>query len=188
MNDSVVSIAMSERIQKDLQEMIRKGGMHKTEARKASKVAAGVVDDHGRAMFKSFAYAWGSSKSALRGYTTKKGKTYSARERFRVWAGRKASIKFQTKKSRQTDFWHRSMVRYQNGGKGNPSTLSHLIEFGSFHYRTRRFNRADNIKRAAFRDRQRMALGVLEKGLALAVQNATAGTKMGLVKFRKSVT
>ncbi len=184
----IVSVEFSSRLQRDLAALIAKGGMHRQQAKLASKVAAGVIDDHARSAYRSFPYMWGSTARALNGYTDKKGGYHAPRERFRVWASRKASLKFQVRKSGQTDFWHRSMVKYQNNGKGNPSTLSHLIEFGSFNHQTRRFNRANKIRKASFRARKRQAMVALEKGLALAVQNATAGTKMGLVKFRKTVT
>jgi hypothetical protein len=173
---SLVTATMSTRLQQQLGELIAKGGLHREQAKKASRVAAGVVDDHGRQKFRSHAYRYGSTKKAL-----------EDRVRWRDWASKKASLRFQTKKSGTTDFWHRSMVKYANGGVGNPSPLSHLIEFGSFNHRTRRYNRASKIKRQAFRDRQRMAMIALEKGLALAVQNASTGTRMGLVQFRKTV-
>ena len=182
------SISMAERLQKQLGEMIAKGGLDRHQAKLASRVAAGVIDDFARTTFKSYPYRYGSSHRSLKGYYDKKGNYHEPRERFRTWAGRKASLRFQTKRGSPTNFWHRSMVKYENGGKGNPSTLSHLIEFGSWNKKVGRFNRALNIRKGAFRAKQRDALITLERGLALAVQNATSGTKMGLVKFRKGVT
>jgi len=184
----VVDPEMSRRLQKQLGDMIAKGGMSRTYAKLASKVAAGVIDDYARSMFKSYPYRYGSSPKVLSGYYDRKGRYHLPRERFRKWAGRRASVRFQTKKGSPTNFWHRSMVKYENGGVGNPSTLSHLLEFGSYNVKAKRFNKAMNLRKGAFMAKRRDALIVLEKGLALAVQKATSGTKMGLIKFRGAVT
>ena len=182
------SVTMADRLQKQLGELIAKGGVHRQQAKLASRVAAGVIDDYARQSFKTYPYRFGSSYRALTGYFDSKGGYHEPRERFRWWASRKASIRFQTKRGSPTNFWHRSMLKYENGGRGNPSTLSHLLEFGSYNRKAGRFNKAMNIRKSAFRAKQRDALIALEKGLALAVENATSGTKMGLVKFRKAVT
>jgi hypothetical protein len=78
------------------------------------------------------------------------------------------------------------MIKRINNGRGNPSTLSHLIEDGAKHFRTGRQNFAHKIRRDAFSRKRREAIRVLEKGIELAFQNATTATKMGLVNFRKT--
>ena len=90
----IVSVEFSSRLQRDLAALIAKGGMHRQQAKLASKVAAGVIDDHARSAYRSFPYMWGSTARALNGYTDKKGGYHAPRERFRVWASRKASLKF----------------------------------------------------------------------------------------------
>jgi hypothetical protein len=187
----VISMFIDEaKIQSDLSQMIQKGGLHKQQATRASQVSAEVVDDYARKIFSSTPYTYGSSDTHLNGnqvsYMLNKSKNlYIPRKRWRKWASKKYSVKFETKKNQKTDFWHRSMVKFRNGGRGNPSTLAHLIEFGAENKKARRKNRALNLKKTAFEAKRRKALLVLEKGLAIAVINATHGTKMGLIKFRK---
>tara|TARA_X000001382_G_C3028046_1_gene133828 strand:+ start:224 stop:469 length:246 start_codon:yes stop_codon:yes gene_type:complete len=77
------------------------------------------------------------------------------------------------------------MVKRTSNGRGNPSTLSHLIEDGARNFRTGKKNVAHQIRRDAFRRKRMEALRVLGKGIELAVLNATKGTKMGLIDFRK---
>lgn len=188
----MIQVSIDEqKIQNDLQQMIQKGGLHKQQATRASQVAAEVVDDYARNIFgQSSNYFYGSSKTHLEGnqvsyMLNKSDKLYIPRMEWRKWAARKYSVKFQTKKNQKTDFWHRSMVKFRNGGRGNPSTLAHLIEFGSMNLKARKANRALKLKQRAFKAKRRKALLVLEQGLAIALQNATHGTKMGLIKFRR---
>ncbi len=190
----IVATIDERKIQKDLSDMIAKGGLHKNQATRASQVAAGVVDDYARQIFSASSnYVYGSSNTHLKGnqvrfMLNKSSKLYIPRMRWRKWAARKFSVKFQTKKNQKTDFWHRSMVKFKNGGRGNPSTLAHLIEFGSRNFNSGKQNRALGLKKRAFDAKRVAALKVLEKGLVLAMQNATMGTKMGLVKFRGKTT
>ena len=178
-----------DKLQKDLQQLIEAGGFSKKYAVLATKTAAGVIDDEARKKYKNAQYTYGSSETHLKGtMLTQAGKKiYTPRARFRDWAGAKSSIKFQAKKQQKTQFWHRTMVRRINNGRGNPSTLAHLVEDGAVNIKARRKNYAWNLRRWAFRSKQREALMVLEDGLAYAVSQATTGTKMGLVKFRKAV-
>ena len=113
-------------------------------------------------------------------------KIYIARQRWRKWAARKSSLKFQTKKQRPGNFWYRSMVKRTANGRGNPSHLSHLIEDGARNVRTGKKNFAWSLRRIAFARKRREALKVMENGILLAFQNATSATKMGLVQFRKT--
>ena len=82
---SVVSFSMSTRLQQELGELIAKGGIHREQAKKASRVSAGVVDDAARNMFKSHPYKYGSNPWVLRGYIDSKGTYHQPRERWRQW-------------------------------------------------------------------------------------------------------
>ena len=174
-------------IQRDLQMLIDKGGLNKTYARMAAKRATEVVDDVARRGYRNGAYKYGSSKTHLQGnmLTPVNKPIYIARERFRKWAGRRGSIKFAPKKQRKTDFWFRSMVKRVANGRGNPSTLSHLVEDGARNVRTGKKHMAHQIRRESFRRKRREALRVLNKGIELACENATKATKMGLIDFRR---
>ena len=186
----MITISVNEdKLQRSLQELIDAGGLNKRYATLATKVAAGVVDDEARKKYKNAQYKFGSSRTHLMGnmLTPAGKKVYTPRKRFRDWAGKKSSIKFQPKKTQKTQFWHRSMVRRVNGGRGNPSTLAHLVEDGATHFRSGKKTYAWKLRRWAFKSKQQEALVVLENGLAYAMQQATTGTKMGLVKFRKAV-
>jgi len=179
------------KLQRDLQALIDTGGLSKKYAKLAAKRSAEVIDDASR---KGYAREYtrgsrgkGSSDTHIYGnmLTRVTRKIYIARPRWRNWASKKSSLRFDSKKQRKTDFWFRSMIKRTADGRGNPSTLSHLIEDGARHFRTGHKNFAHEIRRTAFRNNRIKALRVLEKGIELAVENATHGTKMGLIDFRK---
>tara|TARA_R110002073_G_scaffold110342_1_gene246427 strand:+ start:73 stop:636 length:564 start_codon:yes stop_codon:yes gene_type:complete len=175
-------------IQRDLQNLIDKGGLNKKYAKLAAQSAADVVDTEARKGYKNAQYRFGSSKTHRFGnfLTPAGGPVYSPRAQWRKWASKRGSIKFDRKKQQKTQFWFRSMVKRINNGRGNPSTLSHLIEDGAKHFRTGRKTFAHQIRREAFSRKRREAIRVLEKGIELAFENATTATKMGLVNFRKT--
>ena len=178
------------RIQKDLSDLVQAGGLSKKYAKMAARSAADVIDDASRKGYKRKynrgSRGTGSSDTHIYGnmLTSVTGKIYIARPRWRVWASKKSSLKFQAKKQQKTDFWFRSMIRRTADGRGNPSTLSHLIEDGARHFRTGKRNFAHEIRRHAFKINRRKALKVLCNGIELAIRNATQSTKMGLVNFR----
>jgi len=187
----VITYAVDDKqIQRDLQALIQTGGLSKKYAKMSTRAAADVIDDKSRAYYGSAAYRYGSSKSSLRGNSIRAvGKKITfARQRFRLWAKKKSSLRFQAKKHAKTNFWYRSMVRRTNSGRGNPSTLAHLVEDGAMHWKTGRKTFAWDLRRRAFRENRRAALAVLERGISYSMHMATRGTQMGLVKFRKSVT
>ena len=185
-------------IQRDLKNLIDMGGLHKGYAKMAAKAAATVVDDAARKGYKR-EYTRGSpgNRSGFKGssdthiygnmLTRVSRKIYIARPRWRNWAAKKSSLRWGQKKQNKKEFWFRSMIRRSADGRGNPSTLSHLIEDGARHFRNGRKNFAHEIRREAFRRNRTKALKVLENGIGLAFQNATTATKMGLVNFRKNV-
>jgi hypothetical protein len=175
-------------IQKDLQNLIEKGGLNKKYAKMAVRSASDVIDDQSRKNYANAAYKYGSSSTHLKGnmLTPVTSKIYIARPQWRKWAARKASLKFQSKKQQKGQFWYRSMVKRTANGRGNPSHLSHLIEDGARNVRTGKKNRAWSLRRIAFASKRREALKVMEKGIVLAFKNATSATKMGLVQFRKT--
>ena len=146
-------------IQKDLQNLIEKGGLNKKYAKMAVRSASDVIDDQSRKNYANAAYKYGSSSTHLNGnmLTPVTRKIYIARPQWRKWAARKASLKFQSKKQQKGQFWYRSMVK-----------------------------RTWSLRRIAFARKRREALKVMEKGILLAFQNATSATKMGLVQFRKT--
>lgn len=183
----IISVERAERLQSALQAMVNRGGLHRANARAAVRVSLGVVDHAAAKAFKAFPYPWGSTPRVLSGYIDRKGVYKAPRARWRDWASKKAALRYQTKKSGVDDFWYRSILKYENGGVGNPSTLSHLIEFGSWNKQARKYNRARKIKQEVFKQTRRRALDVLEKGLAHAVEQSAAGVAPGIVSFRKAV-
>lgn len=188
----MIDFAVDEqKIQKDLTNLVKKGGMNKKYAKMAVRAAADVIDDASRRgyarQYTRGSRGKGSSDTHIKGnmLTSVDRKIYIARPRWRKWASKKGSIRFQSKKQQKTDFWFRSMMKRVADGRGNPSTLAHLIEDGAKHFRTGKKNFAHEIRRAAFKQNKRKALRVLDKGIVLAIKNATHATKIGLIDFRK---
>tara|TARA_R110000796_G_scaffold26739_2_gene73960 strand:- start:4003 stop:4575 length:573 start_codon:yes stop_codon:yes gene_type:complete len=175
-------------IQRDLQMLVENGGMDRKYAKMAVKNAAQIIDDEARKKYKTAAYQTGSTDTALRGNTIRAvGKKITfARKRFRIWASKKSSIRFQSKKQRPGNFWFRTMVKRVNNGVGNPSTLAHLVEDGFVHSKTGKKSISWKLRRNAFWDKRKQALQVLESGIAYSLEHAGSGDKPGLMKFRRA--
>lgn len=175
-------------IQRDLQMLVDSGGMDRKYAKMAVKNAAQVIDDEARKRYRNAAYKTGSTDAAIAGNTIRPvgKKIWFARKRFRVWAGKKSSIRFQSKKQRPGNFWFRTMVKRVNNGVGNPSTLAHLVEDGFIHWKSGKKSRSWSLRRSAFFDKRKQAMEVLESGMAYSLQYSGSGDKPGLMKFRKA--
>lgn len=165
-------------IERDLRDLVAAGGMQRQYAKMAVKNASQVIDDESRKRSGSYPYVTNKTHETV--FPFKK------RIQYRKWSTKKYSIRFQSKKQRPGDFWFRSSVKRVNEGKGNPSTLSHLIEDGFRHHKTGRKFHGYKIRRGAFDDKQGEAMKVLERGLTFAIENALGGGKPKLMQFRKA--
>ena len=134
------------KIQSDLSQMIQKGGLHKQQATRASQVSAEVVDDYARKIFSSTPYTYGSSDTHLNGnqvsYMLNKSKNlYIPRKRWRKWASKKYSVKFETKKETQEFAIHSDSDSEGGVEEGEGAlTLMNVSEMASAAMRPRRID------------------------------------------------
>lgn len=131
---------------------VMKGGFRK---------ALRIIDAQSQIEYRKTRYRFGSTKKQRR----------DRGGRFRDYASKATAYKYQWRKGRKAGAWkYRSMMRRSGDGSDNyQGNLTHLLENGSWNYRTKGQNQALKIRQTAFDKKKNQAEQAAIQGMENAI-------------------